>query len=170
MCEYCGCRAVAAIAEPTREHGLVVGLIAEVRVVQRATGGVRMARAARRIEAVLAEAADGTPVDPTWPGGVLRCPTNLNTEKVGRHRRRPGPRRHRTAGRGPASVAHPADVGPAVVESSAGFWPFRGYLVCGWGGERGGGGAAGGGGGPGGGRGAPREPPAPPPGGGPAFP
>lgn len=104
MCEYCGCQAVTAIDELTREHDLVVNLIGDVRAAH-ATGDlpalaelagqiaavlaphteveeqglfpaladdfpdhVTVLRAEhRRIETVLAEAADGTPTDPTWP-------------------------------------------------------------------------------------------------------
>lgn len=104
MCEYCGCQAVAAIEELTREHDLVVALIAEVRVAAAAADLPAMAALTnrmatilgphtlveeeglfpaladdfpdqvavlhaehRRVEAVLGEAADGTPADPTWP-------------------------------------------------------------------------------------------------------
>ncbi|MEU7876056.1 hemerythrin domain-containing protein [Dactylosporangium sp. NPDC049140] len=35
MCEYCGCQAIAAIDELTREHDLVVNLIGEVRAADR---------------------------------------------------------------------------------------------------------------------------------------
>ena len=51
MCEYCGCQALTAIDELTREHDLVIGLIAEVRA---APNAVSMARLARRITAILA--------------------------------------------------------------------------------------------------------------------
>ncbi len=104
MCEYCGCQAVAAIDELTREHDRVVALISEVRAAVRCgdlSGAARLVRGIaavlgphteveerglfpalaadfpdhvgtlrdehRRIEAVLAEAAGGTPTDPTWP-------------------------------------------------------------------------------------------------------
>ncbi len=108
MCEYCGCQAVTAIDELTREHDHVVNLISEVRA---AVAGRDAARAAdltrqiavvlgphteveerglfpalagdfpdhvtalraehRRIEAVLAEAADRTPSDPGWPARLI---------------------------------------------------------------------------------------------------
>jgi hypothetical protein len=53
MCEYCGCQALPAIDELTREHDLVVGLIAEVRTAHRANDIARLARLARQIAAVL---------------------------------------------------------------------------------------------------------------------
>jgi len=53
MCEYCGCRAVTAIDDLTREHDLVVNLIGEVRAARAATDTARMAELARRIAAVL---------------------------------------------------------------------------------------------------------------------
>jgi hemerythrin-like domain-containing protein len=108
MCEYCGCQAIAAIDELTREHDLVVNLIGDVRAADRAGDVARMADLARqitsvlgphtrveeqglfpalaaefgdqvaalygehrRIEAVLAEAATGTPSDPTWPRRLM---------------------------------------------------------------------------------------------------
>lgn len=51
MCEYCGCQAVTAIDELTREHDAVVALISEVRA---AADPDRLAALARRIAAVLA--------------------------------------------------------------------------------------------------------------------
>jgi hemerythrin-like domain-containing protein len=108
MCEYCGCQALAAIDELTREHDLVVNLIGDVRTAHAAADTGRMADLARqiaavlhphtqveehglfpalaadfpdhvdalqgehrRIEAVLAEAATGTPADPTWPRRLI---------------------------------------------------------------------------------------------------
>lgn len=53
MCEYCGCQAVTAIGELTREHDLVVDLIAEVRSAHRAGDTTGMATGARRISAIL---------------------------------------------------------------------------------------------------------------------
>jgi hemerythrin-like domain-containing protein len=53
MCEYCGCQAVAAIDELTREHDLVVNLIGDVRAPHTATDAERMADLARQIAAVL---------------------------------------------------------------------------------------------------------------------
>ncbi len=57
MCEYCGCQAVSAIAELTREHDHVVALIGEVRTAHAPAGGAdaapRMADLARRISAIL---------------------------------------------------------------------------------------------------------------------
>jgi hemerythrin HHE cation binding domain-containing protein len=53
MCECCGCQAVTAIDDLTREHELVVNLIGEVRAAHAATDTVRMAELARRITAVL---------------------------------------------------------------------------------------------------------------------
>jgi hemerythrin-like domain-containing protein len=108
MCEYCGCQAVTAIDDLTREHDLVVNLIGEIRAAHLATDAARMAELARRItailhphthveehglfpalaadfpdhiaalqadhrriEAVLGEAATGTPADPGWPGRLI---------------------------------------------------------------------------------------------------
>lgn len=104
MCEYCGCQALPAVEELTREHEQVVDLIGGVRQARRDGDVPRMAEVARRmaavlgphtaveeqglfpalagefpghiaaltgehrrIEAVLAEAAGGTPADPAWP-------------------------------------------------------------------------------------------------------
>ena len=52
MCEYCGCQALVAIEELTREHDLV-GLISEVRSVAAAPDLPRMAQLARGIAVVL---------------------------------------------------------------------------------------------------------------------
>lgn len=108
MCEYCGCQAVAAIDELTREHDQVVNLIGGARAAHRGGDAHRMAVLARqitallgphteveerglfpalaadfpdhvralrgehrRVEAVLAEAADGVPADPTWPARLI---------------------------------------------------------------------------------------------------
>jgi len=50
MCEYCGCQALPAIAELTREHDLVVNLIADLK----GAGDVaRMAELARQVAAIL---------------------------------------------------------------------------------------------------------------------
>lgn len=104
MCEYCGCQALTAIAELTREHDAVVNLIGEARSAHATADTPRLAELARsiatllaphteveehglfpamaaefpdhvaalvaehrRIEAVLGEAAAGTPVDAAWP-------------------------------------------------------------------------------------------------------
>ncbi|GAA2393435.1 hemerythrin domain-containing protein [Dactylosporangium salmoneum] len=53
MCEYCGCQAVDAIGELTREHDRVVNLMGEVRAAHRAGDVPRMAEVAREIAAVL---------------------------------------------------------------------------------------------------------------------
>jgi len=53
MCEYCGCQAITAIDELTREHDLVVTLIGEARDALRAGAAGRLAGLARRITAVL---------------------------------------------------------------------------------------------------------------------
>jgi hemerythrin-like domain-containing protein len=53
MCEYCGCQAVTAIDDLTREHDMVVNLIAEIRAARTATDTARMAELARQIAAVL---------------------------------------------------------------------------------------------------------------------
>ncbi|MEU8243384.1 hemerythrin domain-containing protein [Actinoplanes missouriensis] len=53
MCEYCGCQAVTAIDELTREHDTVVNMIGEVRAAHAAGDVAGMARLARRIAAVL---------------------------------------------------------------------------------------------------------------------
>lgn len=108
MCEYCGCRAVAAIDELTREHDFVVTLVSQARAAHRAEDLAAMAGVARaiskilgphtaveeqglfpalaadfpdhvaglraehrRIEAVLGEAAAGTPADPSWPDRMI---------------------------------------------------------------------------------------------------
>src|SRR5688572_29682210 len=70
MCEYCGCRSLTAIDELTREHDLVHGLFPlmagdfpdQVAVLEAEH---------RRVDAVLGEAADGTPPDRTWPDRLL---------------------------------------------------------------------------------------------------
>jgi hypothetical protein len=53
MCEYCGCQAVTAIDNLTREHDLVVNLIGEVRAAHVASDTARMAELARQITAIL---------------------------------------------------------------------------------------------------------------------
>jgi iron-sulfur cluster repair protein YtfE (RIC family) len=53
MCEYCGCQAVTAIAELTREHDLVVALIARIRVAAAAADLPAMAALANRMAAIL---------------------------------------------------------------------------------------------------------------------
>ena len=53
MCEYCGCQALTAIDELTREHDLVVRLISQVRSAAAASDTPRMAELARGITAVL---------------------------------------------------------------------------------------------------------------------
>ncbi|GGT07261.1 hemerythrin [Streptomyces kurssanovii] len=110
MCEYCGCQAVAAIEELTREHDTVVDLIGRVRSAHSDGDIPRMTELARqisavlaphteveehglfpamatdfpdhiavleaehrRIEAVLAQAADGVPGDPGWPTALVEA-------------------------------------------------------------------------------------------------
>ncbi len=53
MCEYCGCQAVATIEELTREHDLVLSLLAEMRVARARADTARMAELARQVAAVL---------------------------------------------------------------------------------------------------------------------
>ncbi|MEU4560681.1 hemerythrin domain-containing protein [Actinoplanes sp. NPDC023936] len=53
MCEYCGCQAVTAIDELTREHDTVVNMIGEVRAAHASGDVAGMAGVARRIAAVL---------------------------------------------------------------------------------------------------------------------
>lgn len=53
MCEYCGCQALDAIADLTREHDQVVALISHVRAAHADGDLAAMATAARRITAVL---------------------------------------------------------------------------------------------------------------------
>ena len=53
MCEYCGCQALTAIDDLTREHDMVVNLIGEVRAAHALTDTARMAELARQITSVL---------------------------------------------------------------------------------------------------------------------
>ena len=53
MCEYCGCQALTAIEELTREHDHVVNLIGDVRAAVKAGDPARAAGLACRIAAVL---------------------------------------------------------------------------------------------------------------------
>jgi len=53
MCEYCGCQVVATIDELTREHDLVLSLLAEMRTARARADAARMAELARQIAAVL---------------------------------------------------------------------------------------------------------------------
>jgi hemerythrin-like domain-containing protein len=53
MCEYCGCQAIAAIDELTREHDTVVNLIGEVRTAHAGGDVTRMVELAGTIAAVL---------------------------------------------------------------------------------------------------------------------
>ncbi|MGX4694045.1 hemerythrin domain-containing protein [Streptomyces sp. JNUCC 63] len=53
MCEHCGCRSLASIDEPTREHETVVNLIGQVRQAHRDGDIARMADLARQIASVL---------------------------------------------------------------------------------------------------------------------
>jgi hemerythrin-like domain-containing protein len=53
MCEYCGCQAITAIDELTREHDLVVTLIGDVRAAHTAGDTARMADVARQMAAIL---------------------------------------------------------------------------------------------------------------------
>jgi len=53
MCEYCGCQALTAIDELTREHDLVVTLIGTVRDAAKAGDTPRLAELAGQIAAVL---------------------------------------------------------------------------------------------------------------------
>jgi hypothetical protein len=53
MCEYCGCQALTAIDDLTREHDLVVNLIGDVRAAQHRDDTARMAELARTIAAIL---------------------------------------------------------------------------------------------------------------------
>ncbi|GAA0706514.1 hemerythrin domain-containing protein [Dactylosporangium roseum] len=53
MCEYCGCNALDAIADLTREHDLVVNLTGDVRAAHAAGDVARMSELARRIAAIL---------------------------------------------------------------------------------------------------------------------
>ena len=53
MCEYCGCQALTAIAELTREHDQIVNLIGDVRAALRADDTARMAEVAQQITAIL---------------------------------------------------------------------------------------------------------------------
>ena len=53
MCEYCGCQALAPIAELTGEHDLVLSLVCEARVARDEEDVSRMAELASQIAAVL---------------------------------------------------------------------------------------------------------------------
>jgi hemerythrin-like domain-containing protein len=53
MCEYCGCQAVTAIGDLTREHDHVVGLIGTARAGCAAADTARLAEVARQIARVL---------------------------------------------------------------------------------------------------------------------
>jgi hypothetical protein len=53
MCEYCGCQALSAIADLTREHDEVVTLISHVRAAHAAGDVTAMAKLAKEIAAVL---------------------------------------------------------------------------------------------------------------------
>ena len=53
MCEYCGCQAVAAIDDLTREHDLVIGIVSEIRAAYAAADVERMALLTRTAAAVL---------------------------------------------------------------------------------------------------------------------
>ena len=53
MCEYCGCQALAAISELTREHDLVGSLMSEARSACAAADTARLAELARQIATVL---------------------------------------------------------------------------------------------------------------------
>jgi hypothetical protein len=53
VCEYCGCQALAAIADLTREHDEVVGLISHVRAAHAAGDVAGLAGLANRIAVVL---------------------------------------------------------------------------------------------------------------------
>jgi Hemerythrin HHE cation binding domain len=53
VCEYCGCQALTAIADLTREHDRVVTLISHVRTAHDSGDFAAMATAARQIAAVL---------------------------------------------------------------------------------------------------------------------
>jgi hemerythrin-like domain-containing protein len=54
MCEYCGCQALPAIDELTREHDMVVGLISRVRGAHLTHDVAELAVLARAIATVLA--------------------------------------------------------------------------------------------------------------------
>ena len=53
MCEYCGCQALAAISELTREHDLVGSLMREARSAHAGADTGRLAELARQIATVL---------------------------------------------------------------------------------------------------------------------
>lgn len=53
MCEYCGCQAVTAVAELTREHDEVVALISRVRSARGVGDVAKPAELARSIATVL---------------------------------------------------------------------------------------------------------------------
>ena len=53
MCEYCGCQALTAIDELTREHDQVVNLTGDVRAAYAVADTARMAELARRIAGIL---------------------------------------------------------------------------------------------------------------------
>ena len=53
MCEYCGCQAIPAIEELTREHDGIVDLIGEVRTARRCGDVGRMIELGRQISVAL---------------------------------------------------------------------------------------------------------------------
>ncbi|WP_433386063.1 hemerythrin domain-containing protein [Micromonospora sp. KLBMP9576] len=126
MCEYCGCQAVTAINELTREHDLVVNMIGEVRSAYAADDTDRMAALARGIAAVLA------PHTEVEKHGLFPLLTDEFPDQVAaleaEHRRNRGGARHRcrrdadrpgvagTAHRDarPAPRAHPQRAGRGV--------------------------------------------------------
>src|SRR5215471_21694347 len=53
VCEYCGCQALAPIAELTREHDLALSLVCEARIARDKGNVSRMAELASQIAAAL---------------------------------------------------------------------------------------------------------------------
>lgn len=76
MCECCGCQALEAIGEPTREHERVVHLISHLRDARRDGAVARMAELAPAIAAVLG------PHTQVEERGLVPAPTARFPERI----------------------------------------------------------------------------------------
>ena len=114
MCEYCGCQAVAAIEDLTREHDMVVNLIGDARAAHTAGDIAGMAGVARQIAAVLGPHTE-VEEQGLFPALAAGFPGDTAHE-IGRHVAvLQAEHRRGEAGLGEAASATPAD--PA--------WPAR---------------------------------------------